>query len=180
MAANNTLLCIHRDPDQLSLLQERGYELVTAGNGREGLRLFMSRPVDAIVLEYHLGLLDGLIIAAEIRHIKPHVPIIMLADDLELPVNASKSVDAFVAKSDGPHFLLETVEAVLSARAAKTNASGTGAQTNEQLDCPTKALDSGTLSSKLSLKLAMDNAAQEDAPLTAKVWRGIRNGAVRS
>ena len=49
MAANSTLLCIHRDPAQLSFLQENGYELVTAANGQEGLRLFMSRPVDALV-----------------------------------------------------------------------------------------------------------------------------------
>ncbi|MGA9710692.1 MAG: hypothetical protein WBR31_02815, partial [Candidatus Sulfotelmatobacter sp.] len=56
MAINNTLLCIHRDPDQLSLLQENGYELLTATNGHDGLRLFASQPVDAIVLDYHLGL----------------------------------------------------------------------------------------------------------------------------
>ena len=84
MAANSTLLCIHRDPGQLSLLQEHGYELVTASNGHDGLRLFMSRPVDAIVLEYHLGLLDGTVIAAEIKQVKPQVPIVMLAENLEL------------------------------------------------------------------------------------------------
>ena len=59
MASNNTVLCIHREPAQLSLLRENGYELVTATNGRDGLQLFMSRPVDAIVIEYHPGLLDG-------------------------------------------------------------------------------------------------------------------------
>jgi len=56
MATSSTLLCIHRDPAQLSLLEEHGYELVIAANGHEGLRLFMAQPVDAIVLEYHLGL----------------------------------------------------------------------------------------------------------------------------
>ncbi|MGA9511549.1 MAG: hypothetical protein WBV55_23200 [Candidatus Sulfotelmatobacter sp.] len=71
MATNNTLLCIHRDPAQLSLLQENGYELVTATDGSEGLRLLMSRPVDAIVLEYPLGLVDGAVIAAEIKKVRP-------------------------------------------------------------------------------------------------------------
>jgi DNA-binding response OmpR family regulator len=60
MAANATLLCIHREPAQLGLLKENGYELVTATSGADGLRLFMSRPVDAVVLEYHLGLLGNL------------------------------------------------------------------------------------------------------------------------
>ena len=74
MATNNTLLCIHRDPAQLSLLQENGYELVTATSGSEGLRLLMTRPVDAIVLERHLGLLDGAVVAAEIKKVKPQIP----------------------------------------------------------------------------------------------------------
>jgi len=39
MAPNGTLLCTHRDPAQLSLLQENGYQLVTANNGHDGLRL---------------------------------------------------------------------------------------------------------------------------------------------
>ena len=66
----------------------------------------MSRPVDAIVLKYHLGLLDGAVVAAEIKRIKPQLPIVMLADHLELPEEALKSVDALVTKSDGVHFLV--------------------------------------------------------------------------
>jgi DNA-binding response OmpR family regulator len=119
MATNSRLLCIHRDPTQLDLLRENGYELVTATNGSDGLRLLMSRPVDAIVLEYHLGLLDGAVVAAEIKKAKPQLPIVMVADDLELPEGALKSVDALVTKSDGPHFLWATVHFVLNVRATQ-------------------------------------------------------------
>src|ERR1700735_1085939 len=104
MAANNTLRCVHRNPDQLSSLQEGGYELVTACNGREALRLFMTRLVDEIVLEYNLGLLDGAVGADQIKRVCPEVPIVMLAEHLELPDGALKSVDALVTKSDGDHF----------------------------------------------------------------------------
>ena len=116
MASNNTLLCIHREPARLSLLQENGYELVTATNGHEGLHLFMSRPVDAIVIEYYLGLLDGAVVAAEIKQVNPQVPIVMLAEHADLPDDAFKSVDALVTKSDGDHFLLATLHFVLSVR----------------------------------------------------------------
>jgi DNA-binding response OmpR family regulator len=118
MAANSTLLCIHRDSVALSLLEQSGYDLVTATNGREGLRLFMSRPVDAIVLDYHLGLLDGGIVAAEIKKVKPHVPIVMVAQDLELPISALRSVDAVVARGDGPDLLLATIRSVLEVKSA--------------------------------------------------------------
>jgi len=118
MAANGTLLCIHRDPAQLSLLQENGYELVTATNSAEGLRLLMSRTVDAIVLEYHLGLLDGAVVATEIKKVRPQIPIVMLAEHLELPDGALKSVDALVTKADGDHFLWATVHSVLKMKPA--------------------------------------------------------------
>jgi DNA-binding response OmpR family regulator len=117
MATNNTLLCIHRDPGQLSVLQENGYELVTATSGSEALRLLMTRSVDAIVLEQHLGLLDGAVVAADIKKVKPQLPIVMLADDLELPDGALKSVDALVTKSDGAHFLWATVHFILNVKA---------------------------------------------------------------
>jgi CheY-like chemotaxis protein len=105
MATHSTLLCIHRNPAQLSSLRERGYELVIATNGSDGLRLVMSRSVDAIVLDYHLGVLDGAAIADEIKQVRPEVPIVMLTDHLELPNGALRSVDALVTRSDGDHLL---------------------------------------------------------------------------
>jgi CheY-like chemotaxis protein len=119
MAPNSRLLCIHRDPAQLNLLRENGYDLITATNGSDGLRLLKSQPVDAIVLDYHLSLLDGTTVADEIRKAKPHLPIVMLADNLELPERALKSVDALVAQSDGAHLLWATVHFVLSVKPAK-------------------------------------------------------------
>lgn len=116
MATNSTLLCIHRDPAQLDLLRENGYELLTASNGSDGLRLLKSRPVDAIVLEYHLNPQDGANVAAEIKKANPELPIVMIADDLELPEGTLKSVDALVTKSDGPHFLWATVHFVLNVK----------------------------------------------------------------
>jgi DNA-binding response OmpR family regulator len=123
MSANNTLLCIYRDPAELTPLQENGYELVTATNGYEGLRLLMSQPVNAIVLEYQLGLLDGAAVADEIKKAKPQLPIVMLVDDLDLPEGALKSVDALVAKSDGLHFLWATVHFVLNVKPNRRRAS---------------------------------------------------------
>lgn len=129
MATNATLLCIHRDPAELSLLKENGYELATATNGSDGLRLFMSRPVHAVVLEYHLGLLDGATIADQIKQVRPEVPIVMLVDHVELPANALKSVDALVVKSDGPHFLLATVHFILTVKPAQRHEAKVRAQT---------------------------------------------------
>lgn len=152
MAANNTLLCIHPDPAQLSLLQENGYELLTATTGHEGLRLFATQPVDAIVLEYHLGLLDGTFVASEIKRLRPTIPIVMLADDLELPDGALNSVDALVTKSDGSHFLWATVHFVLNVKPAQVREA------------------------KVKAQAALDPKA---APFSAREWKNIRRGTVQ-
>jgi CheY-like chemotaxis protein len=118
MTTTSTLLCIHRDPVQLNLLTEEGYGLITATNGSDGLRLLVSQLVDAVVLEYHLGLLDGIVVANEIKQVRPTLPIVMLADAVELPDGALRSVDALVAKSDAPRILLATIRSVLQAKHA--------------------------------------------------------------
>lgn len=114
MGTQSTLLCIHRDPRQLLHLEQSGYRLVTATCGHEGLQLLSSHSVDAVVVEYHLGLLDGAVVASEIKQVRPEVPIVMVCDNLDLPDDAFKSVDAIVVRSDGEHFLMATLHFVLS------------------------------------------------------------------
>jgi CheY-like chemotaxis protein len=116
MAAVRSLLVIHRDPAQLSLLREKGFSLLTATHVSQGLRLLASKPVDAVILEYHLGILDGAAVADEIKKVRPRVPVIMLAESLELPEGALKCVDALVTNCDGPRFLLEAIHTVLQAK----------------------------------------------------------------
>ena len=173
MATNGTLLCIHRNPAQLSLLQEHGYELVTATTGRDGLRLFTSRAVDAIVLEYHLGLLDGAVVASEIKRVRPTIPIVMLADHLELPNAALKSVDALVTKSDGAHFLLATVHSVLNVKPNQASKRKAGTPTQGH----PKPL--GGFAGKADHLPAKASPAPKDAPISAEEWRRIRAGSLR-
>jgi DNA-binding NtrC family response regulator len=109
MVAARSLLCIHRDPAQLSLLKEKGFSLLTATHVSQGLRLLASKPVDAVILEYHLGDLDGAVVADEIKKVRPRLPVVMLTESLKLPEGALKSVDALVTNCDGPRFLLEAI-----------------------------------------------------------------------
>lgn len=172
MGNNSTLLCIHRDPAQLSMLQENGYKLATATNGSDGLRLFMSQPVHAVVLEYSLGLRDGATIADQIKQVRPEVPIVMLVDHVELPVDALKSVDALVVKSDGPHFLLATVHFVLTVKPVQRHEAQQRTQTPPHLRRLGRA------------RAGHPNPPQpttdvKEAPFSGEVWRSIRDGTVR-
>lgn len=174
MATYSTLLCIHQDPAQLSLLQQH-YELVTATNGHEGLLIFMSQPVDAIVLDYHLGLLDGGVVAAAIKKVRPSVPIVMLTADVDLPEDALQAVDALVAKSDGPASLLETVHSVLHGKPAPhEEAHETESQENPWR--PRRSWDGVERRRTILAQMADD---EKHLPFSPEVWRSIRNGTVR-
>ena len=175
MAIHSTLLCIHHDPAQLTLSEENGYELVTATNGCDGLRLFMSRPVDAIVLEYHLGLLDGAVVAAEIKKVNPQLPIVMLNDHAELPDGAWKSVDALVIKSDGPHFLLATVHFVLNVKPVQHPRGNPRTPTSARLSYPGRQLDQTSRQTD-SASPATD---RKTSPFSPRIWRRIRNGSIQ-
>jgi response regulator RpfG family c-di-GMP phosphodiesterase len=129
-----TVLCIHRDPKQLRLLKEKGYGLVTATSGSDGLRLLKSHPVDAVVLEYYLELSDGAVVANAIKRVRPQLPIVMVADPQGL-----------VDKSDGPHFLWAAVHFLLTTR-VDTDSLPAGSRTTPEsrLGEPNKAKDHGT------------------------------------
>src|SRR5271165_6578587 len=155
MGARSTLLCIHRDPPQLRLLSEHGFKLTTVANCVDAFRVFMSKPVDAIILEHDLSLVNGAALADEIKQVRPDIPIILLAEHVELPANALKSVDALVVTSDGPHFLLATVHFILTVKPAQHD----------------QAKSQGP--SRLRKSLVSD---RKDAPFSPRVWRNIRNG----
>jgi DNA-binding response OmpR family regulator len=174
--ATGTLLCIHRDPAQLNLLAENGYELATATTGFDGLRLFMSRPVDAVVLEYHLGLLDGSAVADEIKRVRPEMPIVMVVDHVELPGDALKSVDALVVKSDGPHFLLATVLFVLNVRPALRQANKQRPPIPANLRSAGRSREVADRGQSNTARLTVDG---HDAPFSREVWRRIRDGNIQ-
>jgi DNA-binding response OmpR family regulator len=168
MATNATLLCIHRDPIQLSLLRENGYHVLSANTGHEGLCMFMTRHVDAVVLEYQLGFLDGGVVAAEIKKTRPQMPVLMLVDDLDIPEGALRSVDMVVAKLDGDHFLLSAVRSVLEEKPlspGKTRRSGRRGLSRE-------CTHYGTA----DLKPTVPNS---NVPFSSEEWQNILNGTVK-
>jgi DNA-binding response OmpR family regulator len=171
MAANSTLLCIHRNPAQLRLLQKNGYELLTATNARDGLRLFMLQTVDVIVIEYHLGLLDGAIVAAEIKQVQPKVPIVLLADHSELPEGALKSVDVLVTKSDGPQVLSEAVRFALSLKPDRAREGRANDRTRQKRGLGETRIPRGTRS-----ETPAPTQDDEQGSFSPELWENILDG----
>lgn len=99
------------------ILQSAGYDVITASSGRIGLRLLERHPVQLVILDYGMPEMNGEAVAREIRRTHPHVPILMLSGQLDIPRRASSAVDAFVAKGQPPAVLLGHLSALACGRA---------------------------------------------------------------
>ncbi len=66
-----------RDLVQLNL-EEEGYEVVTAKDGKKAIELYQGQHFDLIILDIMLPELDGLQVCEQIRLHNAHVPILML------------------------------------------------------------------------------------------------------
>jgi CheY-like chemotaxis protein len=98
------------------LFEGRGYTVLVAASGEEGLQLFASHPTDLVLLDYHMPKGNGDVIAERMKASQPDVPIAILSADEGLPESALESVDVFISKSESPTSLLEIVEHLLDLR----------------------------------------------------------------
>ena len=115
-----TILCIddHRNGliGRKMLLEENGYEVLEASGGDEGLKLFRSRSVDAVVLDYQMPGMNGDVVAVKMKRVKADVPIMLLSAYGPLPQSKLKAVDTFLSKSQPPDILLSTLQSLLDSR----------------------------------------------------------------
>jgi len=99
---STTVLCIDDNRDVLEcekeFLESFGYTVLTAPSGGEGLELASTHPVDVVVVDYCMPEMNGQEVAIEMRRLRPQAPIIMLSAAVDVPEQALRSVDAFVAK----------------------------------------------------------------------------------
>src|SRR5580658_2352910 len=83
------------------LLERSGYKVLTAPDGKAGLALFETNPVEAVVLDYAMPGMHGGEVAALMRERKPHVPIVLLSAYLGLPPEITQVVDIYMTKGEG-------------------------------------------------------------------------------
>jgi len=92
-----------------AFLETFGYTVLTALSGARGLELACVHPVDVIIVDYFMPEMDGEEFALEMRQLRPQAPIIMLSAAPDVPLQALKLVDAFIAKADLADALLPAI-----------------------------------------------------------------------
>lgn len=113
-----TILCIDDQWNGLigrkAFLEKNGYQVLEASDGDEGLKLFLTHRVDAVVLDYQMPGMNGDVVAARMKRIKSHVPILLLSAYGPLPERKLQSVDTFMTKSQESQVLLPALQVLLA------------------------------------------------------------------
>jgi CheY-like chemotaxis protein len=78
------------------------------------LQLFATQPVDLVLLDYAMPLIDGGEVAATMKHIKPGVPILMLSGLPQVPEQDLAHIDPFIQKGQEPAVVLQKIEQLLN------------------------------------------------------------------
>jgi CheY-like chemotaxis protein len=100
--SSGVVLCIDDNQNVLecekAFLESFGYTVLTAPTGRKGLELASIHSVDVVIVDYLMPEMNGPEVAIEMRRLRPQAPIIMLSAAVDVPRQALKLVDAFIAK----------------------------------------------------------------------------------
>jgi DNA-binding response OmpR family regulator len=99
------------------LLSKHGLSVLGASNGDECLDIVKRRPVDLIILDVMMPVMDGLQVCQELKKMTPSIPIILLTarDDMMTRAAAMElGVSEFVAKPINNRDLLSRVRMQLS------------------------------------------------------------------
>src|SRR6187455_1827210 len=117
------ILVVDDDPNVQRLLQytlkQEGYDVVIAGDGAEGFRLWTQESADLVLLDVMLPKLDGYQVAQKIREQEAggsHVPIIMLTAEREIEQKVRglrAGADDYLIKPFHPAELLARIKSLL-------------------------------------------------------------------
>jgi len=115
---NGMILCIDDEPIGLQvrkmLLESQGYKVLTATSGREGLELFATHPVSAVVLDYAMPEMNGDQVAIALKRLNPNIKILLFSAYVKFPEEVLQWVDGFAVKGDHPTALFNALQQLLS------------------------------------------------------------------
>lgn len=117
MSNNPVILCVDDEVPALAIrclvLSSAGYEVLTAADGVGALELFRCIQVDLVITDYWLPGLTGVQVAAEMKRLKPAIPIILLSGVVEAPPG-SEYADLVITKGMPVEELLSEIGKLIS------------------------------------------------------------------
>jgi DNA-binding response OmpR family regulator len=114
------ILIVEDEPNMVAGLRDNfeyeGYEVVTAGDGHEGLARALADSPDVVILDVMMPKLSGLDVCKQLKAKRPSLPIIMLTargQEVDRVVGLELGADDYVTKPFSIRELIARVKAVL-------------------------------------------------------------------
>ncbi len=114
------ILIVEDEPNMVAGLRDNfeyeGYEVITAGDGVDGLHQALTQSPDLVVLDVMMPRMSGLDVCKQLKAKRPSVPVIMLTargQEVDKVVGLELGADDYVTKPFSIRELLARIKAVL-------------------------------------------------------------------
>jgi DNA-binding response OmpR family regulator len=108
------VLCVENHPEYLdalqSMLKTAGYEVVSATTGAQALIQFARHPVQGVLLEYDLPDVTGSAVRAEMKLLKPDIPVLLFSGVGSQTPFLLRFFDSYLRNSDRPEWAFRDLE----------------------------------------------------------------------
>ncbi|WP_409297277.1 response regulator transcription factor [Peribacillus sp. SCS-26] len=97
-------------------LEQAGFDVVTAMDGREGVKKAVEEAPDLVILDLMLPEMDGLEVCKQLRQQKLNVPILMLTakdDEFDKVLGLELGADDYLTKPFSPREVIARIKAIL-------------------------------------------------------------------
>jgi DNA-binding NtrC family response regulator len=110
-----TVLCVENHKEYLdtlrSMLETAGYEVVSATTGSQGLSMLMKQTINGVLLEYDLPDATGSAVRAEMKRIKPEVPVLLFTGVGTQTPFLLRFFDSYLRKAERPEWAFRDLDA---------------------------------------------------------------------
>ena len=114
LSSKHSILCVDEDEGLLRLrkasLEDAGYAVLIATTGARALELLTDSPVCLVLSGHMVRATTGNALAAEMKRIKPDVPVILFSGNIPLQL---ANIDVYVNKGESTEEFLKIVRGVI-------------------------------------------------------------------
>jgi len=113
--SNVRVLCVENHKEYLDaltyMLETAGYEVVSATTGSQGLSMLMKHSIDGVLLEYDLPDANGTAVRAEMKRIKPEIPVLLFAGVGSQTPFLLRFFDSYLRNAERPEWAFQDLDA---------------------------------------------------------------------